>query len=222
MRTKDRRAQVVQVALDVIAERGVQGTTLTRIADRAGVTTPALYAHFANKKEIMTAALDELFVRIREVNQSSQHANAIERLRENGLRHSQLLASQQDGFVFPLFEFLAAPPEEDLRGELRVRQLDRVEEVAEIVRDGQKQGSITLDVDPHEVAWLITVRSWAEDVAQLMGVADHWNEERSNRLLDLIVKSIVPPDHPEEAGSAAPRAGASTDACRQPQGEGTA
>jgi hypothetical protein len=64
--------------------------------------------------------------------------------------------------------------------------------LAAIVREGQRQGSIRTDADPEQVGWLITSRHWTEDVALLMGVTEDWNEERSNRLLDLIIGSIAP------------------------------
>jgi AcrR family transcriptional regulator len=192
----ERKAQVVQVTLDVIAERGVQGTTLERIAGAAGVTRAALYAHFASKREIMVAALDVLFEKIRTVHNSANNPNALERIREIGVQHSRLLGSQREGFVFPLFEFMAAPPEEGLREELRTRHLDRMREVAEIVREGQVQGTIAPDVDPYQVAWLMASRAWTEDVATLIGATgpDEWTEARSNQLLDLILTSIATGD----------------------------
>jgi hypothetical protein len=76
------------------------------------------------------AALDVLFEKIRAVHYSSANPNAFERIREIGIQHSRLLGSQEDGFVFPLFEFMAAPPEE-----------------------GQAQGTIAAKVDPYQVAW---------------------------------------------------------------------
>ena len=200
----ERKAQVVQVALDIIAERGIQGATLDRIAAAAGVTRAALFAHFASKKEIMVAALDVLFEKIRAVHYSSANPNALERIREVGLHHSKLLGSQRQGFVFPLFEFMAAPPEEGLREELRVRHLDRMREIADMVKEGQQQGTIVADVDPYEVAWLMASRAWTEDVATLMGVtgSDEWSEARSNRLLDRILSAIAAAPDGSDAGSA--------------------
>jgi AcrR family transcriptional regulator len=198
----ERRAQVVQVALGLVARRGVQGTTLARIAVAAGVTPAALYAHFANKREIMVAALDVLFDKIRAVHYSSSNPNALERIREIGVQHSRLVGSQQDGFVFPLFEFMAAPPEEGLREELRIRHLESMGDLVEIVKEGQAQGSIAPDVEPDSVAWLMTSRAWTEDVAALIGVTDEWSNERSNQLLDLILGSIAAVDDrraPEDA-----------------------
>jgi AcrR family transcriptional regulator len=193
LKSSERKAQVVQVALDIIAERGIQGATLDRIAAAAGVTRAALFAHFSSKKEIMVAALDVLFEKIRAVHTSSANPNALERIREVGRHHTELLASQRQGFVFPLFEFMAAPPEEGLREELRVRHLERMREVADMVKEGQAQGTIVADVDPYEVAWLMASRAWTEDVATLMGVTgpDEWSEERSSRLLDRILSPIA-------------------------------
>jgi AcrR family transcriptional regulator len=188
----ERRAQVVQVTLEVIAERGIQATTLDRIAAAAGVTRAALFAHFVSKRDIMLAALDVLFEKIRAVHLSADNPDALERIREIGVEHSRLLGSQREGFVFPLFEFMAAPPEEGLREELRARHLARMSEVAEIVKEGQAQGTIRADVDPYQVAWLMASRAWTEDVATLMGATgpDEWTEARSNSLLDLILDSI--------------------------------
>lgn len=193
MRSSDRRAQVAQVTLGLIAERGIPGTTLDRIAAAAGVTRAALFAHFESKREIMVAALDILFDRIHAVLSSTEGATALERIREIGLEHSRLLAPQREGFVFPLFEFIASPPEEGLREELRKRQTDVVREIARIVEQGQAEGVILADVDPYQVAWLMTCRAWTEDVAMLIGATgpDEWTAARSNKLLELIIDSIT-------------------------------
>lgn len=192
--SEERRAQIIEVTLNLVATHGVRGTTLSRIAAVVGVTHPALYTHFANRRELFLAALDVLFDRIRKVHQASTQGNALERLREISLYHTKLVASEEDGFLFPLFEFLAASPEEGLREALGVRQRALAKELADIVREGQEQGTIRADADPEQVGWLITSRHWTEDVAVLMGVTEDWDETRSNRLLDLILGSIAAPE----------------------------
>jgi AcrR family transcriptional regulator len=192
--TDERKSQIVEVALQLVAKYGVQGTTLHRIAAEVGVTHPALYSHFANRREILLTALDVLFDRILEVHRVSTHENALERLRAISIRHTELVASAPAGFVFPLFEFLAASPEEGLRDELAVRQRELTRDLADIVGEGQKQGTIRPDIDPEQTAWLITSRHWTEDVALLMGVTEDWDRTRSTQLLDLIIESIEMPD----------------------------
>jgi AcrR family transcriptional regulator len=199
-----RKNQIVEVVLRLVAKYGVQGTTLHRIAKGVGVTHPALYSHFSNRREILLAALDVLFERILEVHRASSHENALERLRAISMYHTELVASAPHGFVFPLIEFLAASPEEGLRDELAVRQAGLARDFADIVREGQRLGTIKPDVDADQVAWLITSRHWAEDVALLMGMTDDRDRARSIGLLDLIIGSIaMPVEMPEGADSVA-------------------
>ncbi|MEM9593771.1 MAG: TetR family transcriptional regulator [Acidobacteriota bacterium] len=52
------RRKILDVALDVFAERGYSRTSLQEIADRAGFTRGAVYWHFKNKADLL-AALEE-------------------------------------------------------------------------------------------------------------------------------------------------------------------
>ena len=58
-RTKDdalkTRQMLLDAAIEQFAQRGVSSTTLTDIADAAGVTRGAVYWHFASKSELFNA-----------------------------------------------------------------------------------------------------------------------------------------------------------------------
>lgn len=196
----ERREQIISVTLDSIAENGVRGTTLSRIAEGVGLTTPALYAHFSNRREILLAALDALVEQRMLPHRYPAEKNALERLRGIARRHRLLIEPGNDRFMFALFEYIAAPPEEGLRETLGEKHLLLVNDLASIVREGQREGCIRDDADPVQTAWMIVSRAWTEDITHLMGLSAEWNEERSNRMLDLIIDTIaVPPtDQPEE------------------------
>lgn len=68
-----------------------------------------------------------------------------------------------------------------------------MEDLAEIVREGQVQGTIREDADPYYVAWTLVSRSWTEDVSYLMGISDHWMGARSDRMLNEILEGIRAP-----------------------------
>lgn len=51
------RDALVDAALAEFSEHGYEATTVAAIATRAGVTTGALYAHFASKLELLVAAI---------------------------------------------------------------------------------------------------------------------------------------------------------------------
>lgn len=188
---EERRRQIIDATLDLVAKYGVQGTTLSRIAAQVGVTTPALYAHFANRKEILLAAIDMLIEHRTQSHRQANEGNALDHLRELARRHSEMAASPNDRSMTALFEFIAAPPEEGLRETLGSMHLLLVEDIAQIVRDGQKEGTIREDVDPQQTAWMIVSRAWTEDITHLMGITEAWSQERSNVMLDLILASVA-------------------------------
>ena len=53
-----RRAQLIDVALDVFAEHGYAQTTMDDVAQRAAVSKPVLYQHFANKRDLFFTLID--------------------------------------------------------------------------------------------------------------------------------------------------------------------
>jgi AcrR family transcriptional regulator len=194
----ERRTQIIDVALSTVAEHGVRGATLTRVAAGVGITYPALYAHFANRREMLLAVIDELFHRIQETNSASFRSNAIDHLRAIAHAHSQLVASAEAGYVLPFFEFVAAAPEENLREELGNREMQLVDRLADIVKRGQREGSIIEQADPEQIAWMIQSRAWTEDIAALMGLRHHWTMDRANRMLEFVLKSIAVPEHSQD------------------------
>jgi AcrR family transcriptional regulator len=55
-----RRRQLLDVAIDVFADRGFHGTSMEDVADAAGVTKPVLYQHFSSKRELYRELLDHV------------------------------------------------------------------------------------------------------------------------------------------------------------------
>ena len=55
-----RREQLLEVARCVLAQRGFYATTMAEIADSAGVTKPVLYQHFASKRDLYSAVLNDV------------------------------------------------------------------------------------------------------------------------------------------------------------------
>ena len=58
----NKRAELLQVALTLFAERGYNGTGVQEIVSLAGVTKPTLYYFFKNKQGIYAALWEENFV----------------------------------------------------------------------------------------------------------------------------------------------------------------
>ena len=59
-----RRRQLLDVALDTFARKGLDATTMDDIAHAAGVTKPLLYQHFKSKRALFLEVLDDVVARI--------------------------------------------------------------------------------------------------------------------------------------------------------------
>jgi TetR/AcrR family transcriptional repressor of bet genes len=56
-----RRAEIIEASWQVIAAEGLAGLSMRKIADAAGCTTGRLTHHFANREEIVLAALRAVY-----------------------------------------------------------------------------------------------------------------------------------------------------------------
>jgi excisionase family DNA binding protein len=191
MDTKARKQEIIRAALETIAEHGVQGATISRIAKGAGITPAALYSHFENRQAILLAALDVVYDQVFDSFRSSSSSDPIQRLREICENHADKVLNQDKTSHAHLFlEFVASAPEEGLREALREKEFSTASYLASIVLEAQQQGRLPRDVDPELIAWLIAGWAWTGDVASSMGVNGIWYERVSPRLLDFILDSL--------------------------------
>ena len=61
MNAPDRRAQLLEVALNLFSEKGFDGATTKEIAAAAGVTEAVIFRHFASKQALYQAVLESEF-----------------------------------------------------------------------------------------------------------------------------------------------------------------
>jgi len=56
-----RREEILHAAKELFLEQGYDQTTIRRIADRVGISAPALYLYFKDKEALMLALCDQTF-----------------------------------------------------------------------------------------------------------------------------------------------------------------
>lgn len=104
---KTSKEEILRTALTVFAERGYDGTYLRDIAERVGITKPAIYKHFANKEALWNAMIDSLEVYYRKNIQAAETGPAPktkEELRDLSL--AQIDFTMQDPTIRTVRRFL--------------------------------------------------------------------------------------------------------------------
>jgi AcrR family transcriptional regulator len=182
-----RRQQIVQAVLEVVAEHGVPGATVSRIAKAANVSEGTLYVYFESRDEMLMAALEAIFFQMAGLIDSSKETGALERLRDIGRRHSELMKTERGGFALPWMEFIAAGPQVGLREAVAQTQRRAFSRMLAIVEEGLAEGTIRPDLDAERLTWEWYTVLWAENMSSLMGLNEFIDDHHSAYLLDLII-----------------------------------
>jgi TetR/AcrR family transcriptional regulator, transcriptional repressor of bet genes len=78
--TDERRAQIVEAFLRVMAQDGYAGATIAKTGRAAGLTPGLVHYHFANKHEILVAAIERLTARLEDRIQARMGGDSWQRL----------------------------------------------------------------------------------------------------------------------------------------------
>jgi AcrR family transcriptional regulator len=100
MPAAERRAQLLDVALQVFGDKGFHDTSMNDIADAAGVTKPVLYQHFGSKRALFLEVLREVGGRLRDaVGKATAAAEGPQQQVEQGFRaYFTWVAQTRGGF----------------------------------------------------------------------------------------------------------------------------
>ncbi|MFJ1704923.1 TetR/AcrR family transcriptional regulator [Kitasatospora sp. NPDC088346] len=114
----DRRAGIVDAAIEEFAAWGLAGASIERVAARVGISQPYVYRLFSSKKELFLAALDEITARI-----STAFTDAVdgrpadEALTAMGEAYLGLLARRSEPLM--LLQGIATGADEETRARVR-------------------------------------------------------------------------------------------------------
>jgi len=197
----ERRAQIVEAVLDVVAKHGVPGATVSKIAAEAGVSEGALYVHFGSRDDMLRAALDRIFGEMAELIGSSVGSSAVERLTHIAEHHSRMMQTEPDRFANPWIEFIAAGPQVGIREAVAETQSKAFALMLEIVKEGQAEGTIRGDLDARRLTWQYYTILWAENVSSLMGLSEYIDDGHSAYSLDLLLHDAAVEADGDSAGA---------------------
>lgn len=95
-----RREEILQAAKELFLEESYDSTTIRRIADRVGISAPALYLYFKDKDALMLALCDQTFAHLIEAIGEIEKtvADPVERLRRFGEAYARFGLTHPDEY----------------------------------------------------------------------------------------------------------------------------
>ncbi len=186
---EERRRQLLEVAIDVFAERGIGAARHAEIAERAGVAVSTTFVYFPTRQQLVDDVLDEVgrFLTASLERIHGQSKSCPEILREVGDGFLELLESHRS-HVLVWLEWGAA-----VREDVWARYREFTETAVDITREtlerGQKEGTVSAGADTESLARLFA--SSSQSIARLaLGEGDgptvrRFQETVLNAILDV-------------------------------------
>lgn len=205
--TEERRGEIVEAALKLLARTSVEALTTRELAKALGLSQPALFRHFRTREELLLAVIGRARDDLEGIATQTlgSPANGPAQLRALG---EALLAHVEREPGLPRLLFGAAGPAEGtVRNALRPLVSMQKALAAELVRQGQREGLLAADAAPDAAATLF--------VGMLQGLVLDWElagrpaglSERFPACFALWSRALgadVPAEHPTRAPAPVP------------------
>jgi len=139
----DRQREILQVSLDLISEKGIQGLTIKNIASKIGTSEPAIYRHYESKILILVNILDYFkeFSRLTILEEKSNKNSSIDKITNIFTKHFQEF-SQNPSLVAVIFSEEIFVNETILIEKISGIMADNEKAIIEIIEQGQRNNEI--------------------------------------------------------------------------------
>lgn len=190
----ERRAQILDEMIRMVAEQGVDASSLRSVAESLGITHAALRHYFPNRDELLLAVYREH--EVREKSAPDRMRSAIGDMRESAVRNRAVPGLVQ------LYTTLSADAVQEghpaTREFVRERFARLRADLAELIAAEQASGRIRGDLDPVDLASLGIAASDGLQVQWLLdpGAVDG---ERVLRMLEQLLPPPVSGDGPSSS-----------------------
>lgn len=179
----DRQAEIISAAFTLIENRGGQDLTIKNLGLAIGVSEPAIYRHFASKRNILESIVDKIVLIKKEAWRKSREDQ------------SSPLAKLKSFFLLQASQFQSFPaltiilfPEDVFRNdqELNVRiqnvMKDTIKDIEDLLVAARKAKEVRKEVEPRTASLLVT--------GGFRILVSNWRMDRQNQKSDDLVRRV--------------------------------
>jgi len=153
----ERRQAVLETACHMFCRLSYRGATTAEIAREVGVSEPVLYRHFASKRDLYLACIEEAWQHVRAMWDEALAAEDDPSKWIAAIGTAYLQAKKADKvFLIELWiqSLSEASEDPEIRKHLREHVLEVHEYVVDTMRRAQKAGGVIKDRDASAEAWI--------------------------------------------------------------------
>jgi len=153
---EERKAAVLDCACGIFSTGSYRGTTTAEIAREAGVTEPVLYRHFASKRALYLAVLDESWSRLQALWDSAVEQEPDPKSWVAAMGRAYFAAEDPKVMCADLWmqALIEASDDAEIRKFLRKQMREVHDYVSDVIRRSQALGGVFPDRDASAEAWI--------------------------------------------------------------------
>ncbi|MEV6480776.1 TetR/AcrR family transcriptional regulator [Streptomyces sp. NPDC051576] len=150
-----RRESILTAATEVFADTGYQRTKMSAVASRVGVSEPVVFQNFGTKAALYQAVLDRAVSHAcAMLTEAVQDGQSVSELLTGFLEPDHMARFHSRGSLGFLFaDAFTLTGEPELREAVRAAHQRFADTFAELVREGQREGTLRRDLEPQAAAW---------------------------------------------------------------------
>ncbi|GHJ91117.1 TetR family transcriptional regulator [Streptomyces sp. NE5-10] len=186
-RNDERRAALVDAAIEVLAREGARGLTFRAVDTEAGVPTGTASNYFANRDDLLTQAGARVYERLQPDEAAVEETRAAPRDKETYTRIMRELVGRISAFRTGYLALLELRLEATRRPALRSILTERVR--ADVAANVAFHESSGLPGDATSVKLLILTLNWL--IVEQLTLPDVFTEEERDALVAAAVDRIV-------------------------------
>ena len=151
----DRQQQIVETAIKLIADKGIQNLTTKNLAKEIGISEPALYRHFSSKLEILKAVIINFQIKMKPALQKlNKSTNSLNKIESFILEHLKII-SQNPDFAKVIFSEANFQNEDELILKMN-NMMNQSHKILEtVVQSGQSNNEIRIDISSLSIIRMI-------------------------------------------------------------------
>lgn len=193
MKATARRRQLLEAAIECFGEYGYRGTTTAQLAKVAGVSEPVLYQHFASKRDLFVALLEQVG---REVLREWRKAIAPLKSPMDQLRVLlRLNPATTDPRTKQLYQVIFAAQfehgEPSIREPLRTHYEQYARFLTNIIKRAQRAGYVRADVSATGLAWQLIHAAIGFAMIKLLDIPGHATPAFVEQAIGLLLEQLA-------------------------------
>lgn len=191
--TEDRKQQIVETVLELVAAHGTEAVSAQLVADAIGVTQPAVFRHFTTKEAMWLAVMDWLEQQLAAMQSSADaDSDGLTRVSRMFLRHVRLIERYPAlaKLVFSDHLRLQYPSLQSRFGHIHKAYMAQL---TSVIRLAKSEGTVADTVDPRHAATMLL--SLVQGLGFQFAIARVTNRPgvEAERVLALYIQAITAP-----------------------------